>query len=90
MPDPYMEQARSASHKELDQWSIRTGCETPLNRAADAELRRRGFHFNPHEQRWERAAAPEAPPVCPDCDHGIAGGQPCATCGGSGYAPEPQ
>ena len=22
--------------------------------------------------------------LCPDCDHGIAGGQPCATCGGSG------
>jgi hypothetical protein len=25
-------------------------------------------------------------PLCPDCDHGIAGGQPCVTCGGSGYA----
>jgi hypothetical protein len=25
-------------------------------------------------------------PICPDCDHGIAGGQPCASCGGSGYA----
>ncbi len=22
--------------------------------------------------------------LCPDCDHGIAGGMPCATCGGSG------
>jgi hypothetical protein len=28
----------------------------------------------------------EPPPtLCPDCDHGIAGGRPCATCGGSGY-----
>jgi hypothetical protein len=28
-------------------------------------------------------------PVCPDCDHGVAGGQPCQTCGGSGYADRP-
>jgi hypothetical protein len=27
------------------------------------------------------------PALCPDCDHGIAGGQPCRTCGGSGYRP---
>ena len=25
------------------------------------------------------------PDVCPDCDHGVAGGLPCQTCGGSGY-----
>jgi hypothetical protein len=38
---------------------------------------------------WEfpaRATAP-APPLCPACDHGVAGGQPCTTCGGTGYAP---
>jgi len=23
--------------------------------------------------------------ICPDCDHGIAGGKLCETCGGSGY-----
>lgn len=26
------------------------------------------------------------PALCPDCDHGIAGGRPCVTCGGTGYA----
>ena len=27
-----------------------------------------------------------APHLCPDCDHGVVGGKPCETCGGSGYA----
>jgi len=38
---------------DLDRASIRTGCETELNRAADAELRRRGYRFNAREQKWE-------------------------------------
>jgi len=29
---------------------------------------------------------PESSQICPDCDHGVAGGLPCQTCGGSGYA----
>jgi hypothetical protein len=32
-------------------------------------------------------AVHRGPRLCPDCDHGVAGGQPCATCGGSGYRP---
>ena len=41
-----------ASDRELDRLSIRTGCETELNRCADMELKRRGFRFDTTEQRW--------------------------------------
>jgi len=59
-----VERVHAATDRELDQWSIRTGCETALNVAADAELRRRGYRFNAQEARWEkaRAAAPEPTP----------------------------
>jgi hypothetical protein len=42
---------------ELDRLTIRTGCETDLNRRADTELRRRGYRFDPHTQSWRRTAS---------------------------------
>lgn len=49
MSDP----ARTMSFDELNQVSIRTGCETELNRWADTELKRRGYVFQPTEQVWQ-------------------------------------
>jgi hypothetical protein len=37
---------------DLDRRSIRTGCETADNRAADEELRRRGYVFDGQQVRW--------------------------------------
>jgi Lar family restriction alleviation protein len=50
-------------------------------------------------ESWNDRAAPEAQPLtmadlCQDCDHGLRGGRPCQSCGGSGLnttpAPEAQ
>ena len=50
-------------------------------------------HVRPHDQATAetlRGCAKELElmlmALCPDCEHGIAGGHPCKTCGGSGYA----
>lgn len=40
----------TASLFQLRQWSIRTGCETALNRQSDLELRRRGYVFDASAQ----------------------------------------
>lgn len=40
------------SLKELDAMTIRTGCETAMNQAADMEMRRRGYRFDSVQQRW--------------------------------------
>src|SRR6266568_4976134 len=42
-------------------------------------------------EKHRHAALLRQPPaprtdLCPDCDHGVRGGKPCETCGGSGYA----
>ena len=45
------------SVEALDALSIRTGCETEANRRADTELKRRGYVFDPSNQRWALASA---------------------------------
>lgn len=58
-PDPFRCLSCRVSQmtfKQLDAASIRTGCESELNRLADLELRRRGYEFSPSEQRWLRSA----------------------------------
>lgn len=52
------DELRAATFRDLDRWSIRTGCETELNRQADQELRRRGYWFDAPEQRWILTAPP--------------------------------
>lgn len=48
------------SDRRLQVLSIRTGCESELNRQADLELKRRDYRFDTKEQRWvKRNVAPE-------------------------------
>lgn len=57
MNNPIREATCEATFEELDRRSIRTGCETADNRAADFELRHRGYVFNASDARWEQPAA---------------------------------
>lgn len=57
-PDPFRcpkcrRDLSGVSFEALDRLSIRLGCETELNRRADAELARRGYVFNHAVQCWE-------------------------------------
>lgn len=42
------------SLKDLNAATIRTGCETEMNRAADREMQRRGYRFDANQQRWQQ------------------------------------
>lgn len=68
---------------ELDQLSIRTGCETEINRQADFELHRRGYAFDASAGRWVKAEpAPTKPLASRPHEYADDGtGTACRICG---------
>lgn len=52
MPTDPLARLRTLTFKELDRLTIRTGCESELNRQADLEMHRRGYKLSPGDQMW--------------------------------------